>query len=69
MPAFGQTPQLEVLRLSPRIRIFVGDAASVALLPAPVIAAPRPRFPRWARHAAIGAVVVGVALAIALAFR
>ena len=51
----------------PRIRIFVGDAAAVALLPAPVVAAPRPRIPRWALYAAIGAVVVGVALAIWLA--
>jgi hypothetical protein len=53
----------------PRIRIFVGDAASVAALPIPEIATPRPRFPRWARYAAIGALVAGVALVIALAVR
>jgi len=51
----------------PRIRIFVGDAAAVALLPAPVIVAPRPRVPRWAWAAAIAAVVVGVVVALAIA--
>jgi len=53
----------------PRIRVFVGDAAAIALLPAPVVLAPRPRVPRWAWAAAIGAIVVGGAVAIALAVR
>lgn len=50
----------------PRIRIFVGDAAAVAALPAPVIAPPAPRIPRWARFAALGAVAVGLALTLLL---
>lgn len=51
----------------PRIRIFVGDAAAIAALPAPVIAQPRARIPRWALYGAAGAVVAAVALVIALA--
>lgn len=53
----------------PRVRIFVGDAAAVALLPAPVTASPRPRVPRWALGAAIAVAALAAALAVWLVSR
>lgn len=50
----------------PRLRIFVGDAAAVAALPAPIVALGRRRVPRWAWLSAAAGVVVAVVLLLLL---
>ena len=46
----------------PRLRIFVGDAAAVAALPAPIIATGRRRLSRWIYAAAAAAIVAGAVM-------